>query len=238
MHAIGHRNSTVVPAALAAICLVLLSLPAMNAETPANGFDAKVAAAFTLTGDRTRGEEQFNRSCAECHGKGGGGDAAQRIPGLAGQRYRYLVRQLASIASGQRHGGAMHNVLSTTALRDAQTWVNLAAYLDAAPPPMHPKTGSGEFVKLGEAMFRFQCASCHESDARGDDEGFVPSLRNQHYPYLLGQLERLKSYHPAVDENLAQLMRSLKYDEQEGVADYLSRLHGLIEVPQDSEPIE
>ena len=216
------------------VVLICLVANARAADAPGVALDEKVAAALAMPFDRAAGRRQFDRSCTDCHGSGGRGDAAHRVPVLAGQRFKYLVRQMASIATGERHGGAMHNVLSTTALRDPQTWVNVAAYLDAATPPKHPKTGTGEFLGLGEATFRVQCASCHYEDARGRDEGFVPSLRNQHYSYLRGQLNRLASYHPDVDENLARLLKSLRSDERDGLADHLSRLHGLMEVPREA----
>jgi len=236
MQARIHRTANVCRRIGLLVVAVCVAFDARSADAPTVALDQKVAAALAMPTDRAAGRRRFERSCADCHGPDGRGDAARRVPVLAGQRYKYLVRQLASIALGQRHGGAMHNVLSTTALRDPQTWVDVAAYLDAAPPPKHPTTGNGEFLALGDATFRVQCASCHYGDARGSDAGFVPSLRNQHYAYLRGQLDRLASYHPDVDENLSRLMRSLKYDEREGVADYLSRLHGLMEVPPEAGP--
>jgi len=93
--------------------------------------------------------------------------------------------------------------------------------------PKNPEHGDGSLLEFGEAVFREQCASCHEEDARGDDDGFVPSLRNQHYSYLLKQTRALAENHRRnVDPNLVLFMANLKSDELTGLADYLSRLSG------------
>lgn len=49
------------------------------------------------TGDGTRstvGAALFGARCASCHGADGRGNAARRVPRLAGQHYSYLVRQM------------------------------------------------------------------------------------------------------------------------------------------------
>jgi cytochrome c553 len=68
---------------------------------------------------------------------------------------------------------------------------DIAAYLNRLPPTSGAKTGDGVNVELGSAIFREQCTSCHASDAGGDKEGVVPSLRNQHYNYLVNEMHLL-----------------------------------------------
>ena len=69
-------------------------------------------------------------------------------------------------------------------------------------------------MALGEAIFREQCSSCHEEDARGDDDGFVPSLRNQHYTYLLNETRRVARWHSRnLDPDLERFLASLDEDE-------------------------
>lgn len=48
------------------------------------------------------GETIYADNCAECHGKQAQGDAADRIPLLQGQHYRYLKRQFDHIRTGLR----------------------------------------------------------------------------------------------------------------------------------------
>jgi cytochrome c553 len=44
----------------------------------------------------------FTRDCAQCHGVRGEGDGARFVPKLAGQHYRYLLRQAVDIRTGAR----------------------------------------------------------------------------------------------------------------------------------------
>ncbi len=52
--------------------------------------------------DLARGSELYAKDCVECHGDQGEGEAAKFYPVLAGQHYKYLLRQIGDIASGRR----------------------------------------------------------------------------------------------------------------------------------------
>jgi cytochrome c553 len=121
----------------------------------------------------------------------------------------------------------MHGVVSQSGLAEPQVWADVSAWLNGLPPIAKPQRGDGRYLALGEAIFREQCASCHEEDARGDDDGFVPSLRNQHYAYLLNEMRMMGRWHTRnVDKELSRFLDSLDEDELVGLADYLSRQHG------------
>jgi mono/diheme cytochrome c family protein len=93
--------------------------------------------------------------------------------------------------AAKRDSDTMHRVVSQKELHGAQSWVDIAAYLNRTPMSHRARTGDGTRVALGRGIFHEQCAGCHRGDAHGDDDGFVPSLRNQQYPYLVGQLHKL-----------------------------------------------
>jgi cytochrome c553 len=206
------------------VTLVLATLPA---AASAADVDRMTQAALALKAHPAQGARLFAQHCAGCHGATAGGAANLEIPVLAGQRLAYVVRQLASMADGERENAAMHPLFAEAALREPQTWVNLAAYVTRAPVPRRRSIGDGTQLDTGEAIFHLQCASCHHDDARGDDDGYVPSLRNQHYTYLVKQMERLGRYdRHSADENLARFLHSFNADEQSAVADYLARLRG------------
>jgi len=138
-----------------------------------------------------------------------------------------LVRQLADISGDERESLIMHRVLSAPDLRQPQTWVDVASYLNAVPVLHQTPESHGTSRGLGEGIFQKSCASCHHDDARGDDDGFVPSLRNQHYSYLVAQVRRISKYsRHNVDENLVQFFRSLEPEEVNAVVDYITRLEG------------
>jgi len=187
--------------------------------------DALVHSTLQLDVDARRGSTVFAQHCARCHGNAAVGDAAKGIPALAGQRKSYLVKQLADFLERDRAGAAMHGVVSQQAIAEPQVWADVANFLSNLTPQPAPATGDGGQLQLGEAIFRDQCASCHADDGRGDDDGFVPSLRNQHYPYLVQQIRSISRWHRAnVESDLVLYLDSLSADETLAVADYLSRL--------------
>jgi cytochrome c553 len=64
-------------------------------------------------------------------------------------------------------------------------------------------------------------------DASGDADGFVPSLRHQHYAYLNTQMHKLAQGHRHnVDEDLVLFLKSFDDRDMRATADYLSRLTG------------
>lgn len=189
--------------------------------------DRATQSALAMDVHPEHGAALYAEFCAKCHGPTAQGNAVKRIPALAGQRFAYLVRQLADFSGAQRDSATMHAVVSQPRLREPQTWADVAAHLNGLELTRRAQTGDGLHSALGRGIFHEQCASCHGSDARGDSGGFVPSLRSQDYGYLAGQMHKLAAGHRHnVDENLVRFLASFDDQEIAGVADYLSRLHG------------
>jgi cytochrome c553 len=189
--------------------------------------DQQVRAALQLEANAKHGGGLYSVHCASCHGPQALGDARNVVPALAGQRQAYLIKQLADFAELERDSGDMHKVASRTAVADPQAWADLSGYLSNLPAARLPETGDGGGVELGEAIFQEQCASCHDEDARGDDDGFTPSLRDQHYGYLVRAMRGIGASHRLnIDADLARFLDSFDTDEITAVADYLSRLRG------------
>jgi cytochrome c553 len=189
--------------------------------------DHQTQAAMALDAHPARGAEDYAQNCARCHGSDGRGNAEKLIPALAGQRFAYLVRQLANFAGSERDSATMHSVVSQPGVDDPQRWVDIAAHLNRLAPATEVQVGNGEAKDLGRGIFHEQCASCHGADAGGDKEGFVPSLRHQHFGYLDKQMHNMASgYRHNVDEELVLFLRSFDERDMRGTADYLSRLQG------------
>jgi len=211
----------------AAVIAALIALVGVLAHASGEQVDRATRAALSMDAHPDRGGTEFAQYCARCHGPQAQGNAARAIPALAGQRFDYLVRQLANFSGAERESATMHGVVSQAELRNPQAWVDLAAYLNRMPMSHRAQTGDGTRVTLGKAIFEQQCASCHRGDAHGDADGFVPSLRNQHYSYLIVQLHKLgEGYRHNVDENLVRFIASLDEEDLQATADYLSRLPG------------
>ena len=204
--------------------LLLVGLEQAHATEPV---DDLLREASDLDADPGRGRTLYLEHCVACHGRQGQGDAKRKIPVIAHQRQAYIVKQFADIREAERDAPPMHAVMSRPELRNVQAWVDVAIHVNNLPAITEVETGDGKYLSLGEATFRQHCASCHGKDARGDDDGFVPSLRNQHYSYLLDALQTLGAGHRAnVEPDLIRLLQSFGSDEQVGLADYLSRLRG------------
>jgi cytochrome c553 len=209
--------------ALAALC----ALVSVDACASAESVDQATQSGLSLDAHPDRGAAEFGPYCARCHGSRAQGDASRAIPALAGQRFAYLVRQLANFAGLERDSRAMHGALSQVELRGPQTWVDIAAYLNRAPLSDPVQRGDGTRLHVGRDIFLEQCAACHSADAHGDEDGFVPSLRNQHYGYLVIQLHKLTDGHRHnLDESLMQFLRGFDDQDIAATADYLSRLRG------------
>ena len=197
------------------------------ASAAADRVDELTLDALDLDANVRRGAALYSEECAGCHGRDALGAGQHDIPALASQRRAYIIRQLAAFSERDRIATQMHKVVSREAVSDPQSWADLALYLNNLPPPKSAHTGDGKYLSLGEASYEQFCRSCHEEDGRGDDDGFVPSLRNQHYRYLIKEMRNLAAGHRFnVDEDLARFLRSLKADEMQGLADYLSRMQG------------
>jgi cytochrome c553 len=215
-----HRTLLVAMTAVAAFCVA-------GAVASPTRVDQLVRTALQLEPNASQGASLYLQNCARCHGQGAIGDPRNVIPALAAQREAYLIKQLADFTELEREGQQMHSVVARAPLSDPQSLANVAAYLSHLPPAPALETSDGKGVKLGEAIFREQCAACHEQDARGDDDGFVPSLRDQHYSYLVLEMRALAASHRLnVDADLVRFIDSLDTEEMTALADYLSRLRG------------
>lgn len=218
-------NKGLLALALSAATIAAASVASAAAER----MDQLTFDALDLDANARRGASLYSEECASCHGREAQGAGQHDIPALASQRRAYIIRQLAAFSERDRIATQMHKVVSREAVSDPQSWADLALYLNNLPPPNGADPGDGKFLSLGEASYEQFCRSCHEEDGRGDDDGFVPSLRNQHYRYLVKEMRNLAAGHRFnVDEDLARFMRSLKADEVQGIADYLSRMQGPI----------
>lgn len=209
------------------LALVALGCLAGAVHASPERVDQLVTTALELDQNPKHGAQLFSKHCSRCHGKEGFGSAVNAVPSLAGQRQAYLIKQLADFAQAERDSSKMHAVVSQAPVAQPQAWADIAGYLNRIPPTRFPQTGDGAAIQLGEAIFREQCSTCHEEDGRGDDDGFVPSLRNQHYSYLVRQVGDFAQWHRRnVDADLVRFLDSLKADETAAVIDYISRLRG------------
>jgi cytochrome c553 len=207
--------------------LAMALAPGAGASTQEERVDQRTQVALSMDAHPLKGAEYYTQYCARCHGAEAQGDASAFIPALAGQRFAYLVRQLANFAGAERESATMHKVATQAQINEPQSWVDLASYLNNLTLPIDNQVGTGEATALGRGIFHEQCASCHGREASGDKAGFVPSLRHQHYDYLNRQMHKLaQGSRHNVDEELVLFMGGFNEREMRATADYLSRLKG------------
>lgn len=190
--------------------------------------DQATKVALALDAKLKHGRSLYGAQCVSCHGRAGFGDRSRSIPALAGQRFAYIVRQLANFSGDERENATMHQIVSRRDVRAEQSWADIAAYVSRMPSNPAAETGDGSHLALGRGIFHQQCSSCHQADAGGDQDGLVPALKGQHYSYLVGQLHQLTAdRRHNVDQDLQRFLHGFDEQEIEGVADYLSREHAL-----------
>ncbi|MFO1376843.1 MAG: c-type cytochrome [Steroidobacteraceae bacterium] len=74
-----------------------------------------------------RGKDLYEKECRTCHGANGEGDKAKFYPVIAGQHYKYLLRQMTAIRDGKRRNANPDMVKVIKNYDDAQL-VAISAY--------------------------------------------------------------------------------------------------------------
>lgn len=137
----------------------------------------------------------YQRLCAQCHGKDGGGLASIAAPTIAGMQEWYVERQLHHFREGIR-GTHPYDVAGTRMapmarfLRTKEDLVAVAKYVAALKPVKQPRTVEGNVVR-GEKQFQV-CAACHGNAAEGNEATNAPRLAGLNDWYLLTQLKNFK----------------------------------------------
>lgn len=176
--------------------------------------------------------------CAACHGRDAQGSQDGTVPALARQHFRYLVKQIVEFRQDERYIGPVHDQAMRTATEQPQIIADLAGYLAELPRARAPRTGPGDDVRRGAELFRAGCQSCHQDSALGSDDLGIPSLRGQHYPYLLQQISDIGRGHRFnAPSDLILLLKDMPREDAEAIADYLSRLDHKEGMPA-SEPLQ
>ena len=217
------RCARIVPPLLGALFL-FADCDALASEHTAERLHPATAAVHA---NSHRGARLYGRYCSQCHGVNGEGDGDRAVPAVAGQRFRYLVGRISRVEGLRTDRGTVNSPIANNHAFTPTLWFDIAAYVSRLPPPTGAKTDDGADEQLGGAIYREQCATCHASDARGDEGGFVPSLRNQHFSYLVNEMHLLAEGHrPNANQSLVLFMRSITEGDITAVAYYLSHLNG------------
>jgi cytochrome c553 len=90
-----------------------------------------------------KGKDLYEKQCLECHGANGEGDKAKFYPVIAGQHYKYLLRQMTEIRDGHRRNANPDMVKVIKPYTNDQL-VAISAYMSSLAMPgamCKPKAG-------------------------------------------------------------------------------------------------
>ncbi|RMD82064.1 MAG: cytochrome c4 [Candidatus Dadabacteria bacterium] len=181
-------------------------------------------------GDAAAGKA-LSTPCAACHGADGN-SVASMYPSLAGQGYRYLLKQMHLIKDGTRSAPLMAGQLDNMSDADLQ---NLAAYFASQTPNVGQ--ANDQDLELGERIYRgglmdkhvTACTACHSPHGGGNALAGFPLLRGQPVEYLVDQLRKYREGERQTDEDHGGMMRgvarNLTDGEMQAVANYIHGLH-------------
>lgn len=182
------------------------------------------------------GREPYNdRYCTTCHGTDGKGNEGVQAPRLAGMEPWYLKRQLENFRAGIRgthprdiEGIAMQPMaarLSDESIADIVDWVSTWPYEPAEV------TISGNET-AGQQLYA-SCATCHGTEAQGNEALGAPALVGQNDWYLVTQLKNFmagyRGHHP--DDTYGQQMRPMAQTlgDETGIINVVSYINTLAE---------
>jgi YVTN family beta-propeller protein len=159
--------------------------------------------------------------CTACHGAAGA-STNDRWPNLAGQKYAYLVQQLAAFRSGARKDPVMSPIVRQLSKEDVH---DLAAYfstLRGAPPVVSPQIAKGA-VEAGSRISS-ECTACHGLKGMSPTSARAvawPNLAAQKYAYLV---EQLRAFEQGARSNplMSPMARRLSEREARELAAYFS----------------
>jgi cytochrome c553 len=216
-------NQSVLSLFLASV-LIASSLT-VQAQTRTAAAEALLARAVEVKPDAERGEAEFAAlACSRCHRKDASGRSASTTPRLSGQHAAVIIKQVLDIRSGLRYNPPMQPLVTAERL-SLQNLADIAAHLQALPLSGTITMGPGSGVARGKELFGKDCAGCHGAEGEGNAAIFAPMVAAQHYPYLLRELEFIRSGERG-NSNLAMaaLLKTYGQDDLQAVADYLAQL--------------
>ena len=169
--------------------------------------------------------------CVACHAEDGN-SLVPSYPSLAGQNFRYLVRQMKMMRDGDRPAGLMAGQLDNHTDEEIE---HLAAFYESQPAKVGHADPEG--IELGEAIYRggllhkqvAACTACHAPDGGGNAPAGFPSLSGQQPDYVFTQLQAYREGLRDTDEEYGGMMRqtasNLTDGEIRAVANYILGLH-------------
>jgi cytochrome c553 len=184
----------------------------------------EVEKALALTPDLENGLKIY-RDCALCHQPEGWGLESGMVPQIAGQHRKTVIKQLADMRAGNRDSIVMIPYATVEAIGGAQAVADVAGYIDTLEISVENGKGPGTDLKLGERIYRDNCARCHGEEGEGNADEYVPRIQSQHYKYLLRQFGWIREgKRRNANAEMVKQIQGFSELETKAVLDYVSRI--------------
>ncbi|GAB3510314.1 c-type cytochrome [Pseudoxanthomonas daejeonensis] len=239
---------------LAGLALAVTAVAAYAAQTtvvpvpdnaPVQSAPLEVDLSKTHWGDAEAGAGKA-AACAACHGADGN-PAIPVYPRIAGQSERFIAKQLALFASGERHSGMaavmapFAQALSPQDMRDVGAFFasqkSGAGVADDTVVADGPYEGL-KYFEIGQRLFRAgdaergipACSACHGPTGTGNPGPPYPHIAGQMSDYTVQRLTEYKAgttseRDPASFHIMAKVAGKLTEQEIGALASYLQGLH-------------
>ena len=179
---------------------------------------------LTLTPDVANGLTIY-RECAACHEPEGWGQTTGRVPQIAGQHRKVVIKQLADFRAGNRDSALMAPYASVESIGGTQSVADVAEYISTLEISVQNGKGPGTDLDLGESLYRENCMECHGENGEGSNDDLGPRIQAQHYKYLKRQFQSIRDgKRRNASEEMTSLSQELSDSEIIAVLDYASRL--------------
>lgn len=231
-------------AAVGAVAFAQTTVAPLPSENPVQTAPLEIDLSKTHWGDAKAGQTKAS-ACAACHGADGNSTVAM-YPRIAGQSERYIAKQMALIASGQRGGTAVAMLpfvqnLSAQDMRDIGAYFATqkggAGLADDSAIADGPYKGM-KFYEVGQQLYRAgdatrgipACMACHGPSGAGNPGPAYPHVGGQHQEYVTARLQAYRTgttteKDPAHFNIMAQVAKGLTDQDIQSLASYLQGLH-------------
>ncbi|MGE8282200.1 MAG: c-type cytochrome [Stenotrophomonas sp.] len=230
---------------IAAVAFAQSSVVPVPDNAPVQTASLEVDFSKTKPGDAEAGQAKAS-TCAACHGADGN-SPVEIYPRLAGQSERYIAKEIALIANGQRNEGAVAAMLPFVQGLTPQDMRDIGAYFatqkagagvaDDAAVGEGPYAGM-KFFEVGQKLYRGgdasrgipACMACHGPAGAGNPGPPYPHIGGQHSGYVAQRLQRYKAGQTGESDAsqfkiMAQVSHALSDQEIQALASYVQGLH-------------
>jgi cytochrome c553 len=230
---------------IAVVAFAQSSVSAIPDNAPVAIAPLEIDFSKTHPGNAEAGQAKAS-TCAACHGADGN-SPIEIYPRLAGQSERYIAKELALIANGQRNEGAVAAMVPFVQNLTAQDMRDIGAYFatqksgagvaDDALATEGPYAGM-KFFEIGQKLYRGgdasrgipACIACHGPTGTGNPGPAYPHIGGQYAGYVAQRLQRYQAGQTGETDAaqfkiMAQVSHALTGQEIQALASYVQGLH-------------